>query len=50
MSDKEKRIMENLEKVVREASEPTKDYLLGWVEGAAAVVCGQQQAAEQTSV
>lgn len=48
MSEKEKKIMETIAKVVKGASAPTKDYLLGWVEGAAAVVCGQQ-AAERPS-
>ena len=40
MSEKEKKIMETIAKVVKGASAPTKDYLLGWVEGAASVVCG----------
>lgn len=47
MSEKEKRIMETIAMVVKGASAPTKDYLLGWVEGAAAVVCGQQQAEDR---
>lgn len=41
--------METLAKVVNGAPAQTKDYLLGWVEGAAFVVCGPQQAAEKTS-
>lgn len=49
MSEQEKRIMETLATVVKGASEQTKDYLLGWVEGAASVVCGPQQAAEKNS-
>lgn len=40
MSEKEKKIMETIAKVVKGAPAPTKDYLLGWVEGAASVVCG----------
>ena len=32
--------METLAKVVKAASERSKDYLLGWAEGAACVVCG----------
>ena len=40
MSEKEKKIMETIAKVIKGASAPTKDYLLGWVEGAASVVCG----------
>lgn len=39
MSEKERKIMETLAKVVKGASAPTKDYLLGWAEGAASVVC-----------
>lgn len=46
MSEKEKRIMETLSKVVKEASERSKDYLLGWAEGAAYAVCGGNQAEE----
>lgn len=49
MSEQEKRIMETLATVVKGASEQTKDYLLGWVEGAASVVCGPQQTAEKTN-
>lgn len=41
MSEKEMKIMETIAKVIKGASAPTKDYLLGWVEGAASVVCGQ---------
>lgn len=48
MSEKEQRIMETLAKVVKGSSAQNKDYLLGWVEGAASVVCGPQQAAEKT--
>lgn len=48
MSEKEKRIMETLAKVVKGASEKTKDYLLGWAEGAAYAVCGQQETMERT--
>lgn len=40
MSEKEKKIMETMAKVVKGASASTKDYLLGWAEGAASVVCG----------
>ena len=51
MSEKEKKIMERIAKVVKGASAPTKDYLLGWAEGAASVVCEQplpeQAAAER---
>lgn len=43
MSEKEKKIIETLAKVVKGAPTPTKDYLLGWAEGAAYVVCGPQQ-------
>lgn len=43
MSEKEKRIMETLARVVKEAPERSKDYLLGWVEGAAYAVCGGGQ-------
>ena len=39
MSEKEKRIMETIARVVKGAPAPTKDYLLGWAEGAASVVC-----------
>ena len=42
MSEKEKKIMETIARVVKGASAPTKDYLLGWAEGAASVVCGSQ--------
>lgn len=42
MSEKEKKIMETIAKVVKGASETKKDYLLGWAEGAASVVCGSQ--------
>ena len=49
MSEKEKRIMETLAKVVKGASEQSKDYLLGWAEGAASVVCGQQGITERPS-
>lgn len=42
MSEQEKRIMETIAKVVKGASAQTKDYLLGWAEGAASVVCGVQ--------
>ena len=49
MSEKEKRIMETLAKVVKGASEQSKDYLLGWAEGAASVVCGQQEIAGRPS-
>ena len=48
MSEKEKKIMETLAKVVKGASAPTKDYLLGWAEGAASVVCGPALAEERT--
>ena len=48
MSEKEKKIMETIAKVVKYASEQSKDYLLGWAEGAAYVVCGQQGAMERT--
>ena len=51
MSEKEKKIMETIAKVIKGASAPTKDYLLGWAEGAASVVCGpllpEQAAAER---
>ena len=50
MSEKEKKIMETIANV-KGASAPTKDYLLGWAEGAASVVCGpllpEQAAAER---
>lgn len=49
MSEKEKKILETIAMVVKGASAQNKDYLLGWVEGAAAMVCGQQQAAERPS-
>ena len=49
MSEKEKRIMETLAKVVKGAFEQGKDYLLGWAEGAASVVCGQQGITERPS-
>lgn len=45
MSEKEKKIMKTLARVVSGASERSKDYLLGWAEGAAFAVCGAQQAA-----
>lgn len=45
MSEKEKRIMETLAKVVKGASGATKDYLLGWAEGAASV-CSPPLAAD----
>lgn len=48
MSEKEKRIMETLAKVVRESSERNKDYLLGWAEGAAYAVSSSQQTEERT--
>lgn len=37
MSEKDKKIMETLAKVVKGAPEGRKDYLLGWAEGAAAM-------------
>ena len=46
MSEKEKKIMETIAKAVKSASEQKKEYLLGWVEGAAFTLCGQT-AAEQ---
>ena len=49
MSEKEKRIMETLAKVVKEAPERSKDYLLGWAEGAAYAVCGGDQVQAQDS-
>ena len=48
MSEKEKKIMETIAKVIKDASEPAKDYLLGWVEGAAFTMRGQT-AAERDS-
>lgn len=39
MSDKEKQILEKMAEVVKSAPASTKDYLLGWVEGAASVAC-----------
>lgn len=42
MSEKEKRIMETIARAVKGASEPAKDYLLGWAEGAAFTLCGQE--------
>lgn len=50
MSEKEKKIIETLDKVFKGASEQTKDYLLGWAEGAAYAVCGNQQMAERPDV
>ena len=51
MSEKEKKIMETIAKAVKSASEQKKEYLLGWAEGAASVVCGpllpEQAAAER---
>lgn len=47
MSEKEKKIMNTLAKVVKSAPERNKDYLLGWAEGAAFAVCGAQQAEER---
>lgn len=47
VSEKEKRIMETLAKVVRESNEHTKDYLLGWAEGAAYAVSGAHQTEER---
>lgn len=46
MSEKEEKIMKTLARVVKGAPERSKDYLLGWAEGAAFAVCGAQQAAE----
>ena len=43
MSEKEKRILETFNKVVKPAPPQTKDYLLGWVEGAASAVSTSQQ-------
>ena len=45
MSEKEKKIMELFAKVVKGATEPTKSYLLGWVECAAYTVCSLSVAA-----
>lgn len=42
MSEKEKKIMETLAQVIKSASDQTKDYLLGWTEGAACTICGQR--------
>lgn len=39
--------METLAKVVRESNEHTKDYLLGWAEGAAYAVSGTHQTEER---
>ena len=39
MSDKEKQILEKMAEVVKAAPASTKDCLLGWAEGAAAVAC-----------
>lgn len=39
MTEKEKKIMETIARVVKGASEQTRDYLLGWAEGAAYTVC-----------
>ena len=43
MSEKEEKIMKTLAQVVKGAPERSKDYLLGWAEGAAFAVCGAQQ-------
>ena len=43
MSEKEERIMNTLAKAVNSSPERNKDYLLGWVEGAASALCGPQQ-------
>lgn len=43
MSEKEERIMNTMAKAVNSSPERNKDYLLGWVEGAASVICGPQQ-------
>lgn len=48
MSEKGKRIMELIAKVVKKGSEPTRNYLLGWAECAAYMVCGQQGTMERT--
>lgn len=42
MSEKEKKIMETLAQVIKSTSDQTKDYLLGWIEGAAYAICGQR--------
>ena len=49
MSEKEERIMNTMAKAVNSSPERNKDYLLGWVVGAASVVCGPQQTAEKNS-
>lgn len=49
VSEKEKQIMETLAKVVKEAPERSKDYLLGWAEGAAYAVCGGEKAPSRDS-
>ena len=45
MSEKEKKIMETLARVIKNSPAQTKDYLLGWAEGAAAVICERQDSA-----
>ncbi len=44
MTEKERKIMRTIAKVVKGSSERAQDYLLGWAEGAAYAVCGPQQA------
>lgn len=50
MSEKEKKIIETLAKVVKESTERDKDYLLGWAEGAAYAVSGGNRTQERPSV
>ncbi len=47
MTEKEKRILRTLARAVKGASEQSKDYLLGWAEGAAYTICGTQTAANK---